>query len=60
MPGSGKRGVMSYTATESCPECGSYEIEVIDHIWNPEEQQNEQRCICWTCQHDWHELEENQ
>ena len=51
---------MSYTATESCPECGSYEIEVIDLIWNPEEQQNEQRCICWTCQHDWHELEENQ
>ena len=36
---------MSYTASESCPECGSYEIEVIDHIWNPEEQQNEQRCI---------------
>ena len=42
-----------------CPECGGNEIQVIDRILNEETREYENRCICWSCGHDWHETEEN-
>ena len=48
-----------YTLTEHCPECGGNEIQVIDRILNEETREYENRCICWSCGHDWHETEEN-
>lgn len=49
-----------YTLPEHCPECGDNEIQVIDRILNEETREYENRCICWSCGHDWHETEENQ
>ena len=48
-----------YTLTELCPECGGNEIQVIDRILNEEIREYDNRCICWSCGHDWHEPEEN-
>ncbi|MBS5533126.1 hypothetical protein KH017_20250 [bacterium] len=48
-----------YTLPEHCPECGGNEIQVIDRILNEETREYENRCICWSCGHDWHEAEEN-
>ena len=48
-----------YTLTEHCPECGGNELQVIDRILNEETREYENRSICWSCGHDWHEAEEN-
>lgn len=47
-----------YTLVDSCPECGSEEIQVIDSFFNAEEQVTEYRHICMNCNHDWYETEE--
>lgn len=43
---------------EICPECGSENIQIIDHPWNEEEIRREKRWTCWDCDHDWHTYEE--
>lgn len=48
----------NYTLTESCPECGSEEIQVIDREYDYEDECHKARHICWTCNHDWWEEEE--
>ena len=48
-----------YTLPEHCPECGGNEIQVIDRILNEKTREYENRSICWSCGHDWHEAEEN-
>ena len=57
-PDDGEKELCEYTF-KHCPECGGNEIQVIDRILNEETREYENRCICWSCGHDWHETEEN-
>ena len=53
-------GGTMYTLSEKCPECGSDEMQVIDWVRNEETLEYENRCLCLTCGHDWHETEANE
>lgn len=49
-----------YTLSETCPQCGSDDIEVIDRVRNADTWQKENRCICNSCGYDWHETIEEE
>lgn len=48
-----------YTLTDTCPECGSDDINVIDREFDRTAQCFRYRHYCICCGHDWWEEEES-